>query len=99
MERRALAVDIDAVRIWSDQAVEVAGLELVRLDRHRLEIADAVERTASRERVAEGQRGQRQIATCATAANRHPGSVDQPLLDKVLRPEDAVVDIVDTPRA
>ena len=77
VDRRALAVQVAPLGIGPDQAVEVARLELVRVARQRLEVADAVVARAGREDVAEGQRAQRRVAAGAAAADRQPLGVGQ----------------------
>ena len=52
-QRRAGLVDVLGVGPRADEAVEVAGLELVRVPRQRAEVGDAVVAGAGRERVLE----------------------------------------------
>ena len=99
MDRRALAVDVGSGRPRADQRVEVARLELVRLARQRLEIADAEVARAGVEEVAEGERGERRVAAGAAAADREPPAVDVAARDQEARRGDDVVDVDDAPAA
>ena len=99
VDRRALAVALGRLRIRADEAVEVARLELVRVARERLEVADAVVARAGGERVGRGQRAQRRVAAGAGAADRHPAAVDLAGGGQVARGGDAVGHVDDAPRA
>ena len=97
VDRRALPVEIAALRVGADQAVEVADLELVRVVGQRLEVADAVVARAGPEDVAEGQGAERGVAAGAAAGDREPVGVDLARGDQVARAVDAVVDVDDAP--
>ena len=70
VDRRARAIERLRLGIRADQRVEVARLELVRVLRQHLEVADAVVAGAGAEDVVEGQRRQRRVAAGAAAADR-----------------------------
>ena len=99
VDRRALAVEVGALGIGADQAVEVARLELVRVAGERLEVGDAVVAGAGREVVVEGERAERRVAAGAAAADRQALAVDLAALGQVARGGDAVVDVDDAPGA
>ena len=63
-------------RARADEAVEVAGLELVRVAGQRGEVGDAVAAGPGGEDVLEGQRGERREAAGRAAADAQPVAVD-----------------------
>ena len=99
VDRRALAVEVRALRVRADQPVEVARLELVRVARERRQVADAVVARAGAERVAEGERAERRVAAGAAARDGAALAVGQTPRDEVARAVHAVVDVHDAPRA
>ena len=98
MDRRALPVALGHRRIRSDEPVDVARLELVRVARERLEVADPVPADARR-RTHRGRRGR--AASCSrrrSPFDRQPVAVDIAALDEEAGGGDGVVDIDDPPR-
>src|SRR5213594_615208 len=73
--RAACPVDLAAGRKWSDQAVEVARLELVGVCGQRLEVGDAKVVDAGGKPMGEGQRRQHRESACATATDDHAPAV------------------------
>jgi hypothetical protein len=71
----------------------------VGVERHRLQVADAVVGRAGGEDVVERERGQRRVAAGAAAPDGEPGRVDVAALDQESGAGDAVVDVVDAPGA
>ena len=99
VDRRSLAVEGDRLGIRPDEPVVVARLELVRVGRQALEVADAEPADAGREHVPEGQRGKRRVAAGAPAFDGKAVRVDVAALDEEPRRGDAVVDVDDAPLA
>src|SRR5688572_18981406 len=99
VDRRALVVQREGLRIRPDQLVHVARLEFVRLARERLDVAHAEVGSAGGEDVVERQRAQGGVAAGAAATNRHARWIDITTLRQVARGIDAVVDVIDAPRA
>src|SRR5260370_11592291 len=97
MNRRSLIIESALLGIWTDQAVEIARLEFVRVPGERFEIADAVIADSGHKGISEGQRAQRGVAPRAAAADRHALAVHQSARREVFRAVDAVVDIDDAP--
>ena len=83
MNRRAFHVKIAPFRIGTDQSIEIARLELVRVPCERFQIADAVMAGAGFEDVTERQRAERRIAAGAAASDGKPVAVDFSTLDKI----------------
>ena len=95
----AVDVDVAVLRVGPDQAVEVARLELVRVARQDLQVADAVRADAGGEDVGRGERAQGGVAAGAAALDHEPGAVGEALLDHRQRAVGAVVDVDDAPAA
>ncbi len=90
---------VGGLRVRSDETVHVARLELVRVPRQRLEVADAELADAGGEDVAEGQCRERRVAAGAAALDREALRVDVAALDEEAGGGDAVVDVDDAPAA
>ena len=67
VNRRALHVEVFRRRIRSDQRVEIARFELVRVARQHFDVADSVVAGACLEGVVKGERGERRVAAGAAA--------------------------------
>src|SRR5581483_7334621 len=98
-QRRALAIERFRLRIWPDQPIEIARLELVRVAHKRRDIADAVVARPALEEVMEHERGKRRISARAAAGDDRALLIDEPLPGKKPHTVDAVLDVDDTPRA
>ena len=92
-------IDVGSLRVRPDQSVHVARLELVRVPRHRLEVADAEQADPGREDVAEGQRRQRGVTAGAAARDGEPRRVHVAAIGQEAGGRDAVVDVDDAPGA
>src|SRR5262249_47187905 len=97
VKRRTLPVSFLILRIWTDQPVEIVGLELVRVLCEPLQIADAIVTGAAFEVRAEGQRGERRVTPGAASADDRPLPVGPTLLHDILGAVNAVVDVDDAP--
>src|SRR5262249_46067484 len=96
-KRRALAIARFLWRIWSDQPVEIARLELMGVARERGDVAHAVMASPALKEVAEGQRRQGRVAAGAAAADDASLAVDPPLRCEEPRAGDAIVDLDHAP--
>ncbi len=100
VNRRSSAVDVPLGGVRSDQAVEVPRLELVRVARHRFEIADPVVARASLEHVlGEGQRRQGRVAAGAAASNGETIRIGLAVRRQIFRRVHAVGHVDDAPLA
>src|SRR5215472_5011436 len=97
IKRRALAIARFLLRIWSDQPVEIARLELMGVARERGDVAHAVMASPALKEVAEGQRRQGRVAAGAAAADDASLAVDLPSRCEELRAGDAIVDVDHAP--
>src|SRR5581483_1634505 len=95
----ALAVEVEALRVGTDQAVQIARLELVGVAGEELQVGNAEEAGAGGEAVAEGEHRQRRVPARATAVDGQARTVDAPLAHQVQRAVDAVLDVDDPPGA
>src|SRR5215212_4195489 len=95
--RRALDVEVRALWVGSDQAVEITRFELVGLPRQSLDVADAEVARAGGESIPERERAERGVAARASAGDHQPLSIHEPAPGEVIRPVGAVVDVDDTP--
>src|SRR6185295_11956955 len=87
------------LRPRSEQADQVARLELVGVLDERAQVADPEIGAAGIELVGERERGKRREAGGAAAADGLSGAVDQALVGEELRARHAVVDVDDAPLA
>src|SRR5712691_12481366 len=69
VDRRALAIEVGALRVWPDQRFEIARFELVRLVPERFEVADAEMRRACAEEVLLRQCKQRSESSGRSASD------------------------------
>src|SRR5438270_13943847 len=97
MNRRALAVEVCALRVRSDQAIKIARLELVRLFGKRLAIAHAEMARASTKAIKKCQSAERRVSACASARYHQTIRVRQAALRQVARAVRAIVNINDSP--
>src|ERR1044071_6195768 len=97
MDRRTLEVKIASIGIWTDQAIEIAGFELVGIFGEGFQVANAVVTGAGGETIAEGERAQGCIPPGAAAANRQAVGIDLAARDEMTRAVDAIIDVDDTP--
>ncbi len=94
---RTLQIQVPAFRVRADQAVQIAGLELVGLFGQALQIADAVVAGAGLEDLLEGQGGQGGVPAGAASVDGQPVSVGFAPADQMQGGIAAVVDIHDSP--
>ena len=100
VDRRALPPRLRLLGIGRDQAVHVAGLELVGVACERLGVGHPVVAGAGGEDLgAEHERGQRGVAARAAAVDGEPLAVHLALIGQVARRRDAVLDVDDAPGA
>src|SRR5690606_27907683 len=83
----------------ADQPEQVGGLEVVRLGRQGLQVADAGVRDGGPEQVGLGDSGQRGPAAGAVAADGQPARVGEALLDQRPGGGDDVFDVHHAPLA
>ena len=99
MDGGAFGVGLYVVWIQTNQPVEVTGLELVRVARESLKVADAVlARTRAKHFVVfRRERAERRVTASAAAANHELLGIGVPVLDQPARAGDAVLDVDETP--
>src|SRR5580700_8732081 len=90
-------IEVPALRIRPDQAIEIARLEFVGIFCQRLQIADAVVACSGLEFLAKRQRGKRRVAARAGTADRPALRIDPSCCRKVVRTIHAISDINDAP--
>ena len=83
----------------SDQPVQVAGLELVRIGRQRRQVTDSVPAAAGREGCGRGERPQRGVSTRAAASNHYSVDVRAPAGGHLPGARDAVRHVQNAPLA
>src|SRR5438874_10402732 len=94
VHRGTRPVELDLPRVGPDQRVEIARLELVGLDRERLDVGDAeVAHTGRERRGIESERAKHDVAAGATALYPGPLRVGLTLLGEVARGCDAVLPV------
>ena len=96
-QRRPLLVDVRLLRVPAHQRIQISGLELVGLPGQGTEVADPEVANPDMEPVGEGQAGQRGEAARATAGNRQPLTIGQPLFHQMGGCIGAVLDIHQAP--
>ena len=99
VDGRPLPVDGLVLRPATDQAVQVAGLELVGVGSQRCQVSDPVAAGAGGEDVVEGQRGQDREATGAATLDGQALGVDPAGVHQVIGDGYAVVHVQDPPTA
>src|SRR6266545_2029999 len=99
VDRRPLPVQLGRLRPRADEAVQVAGLELVGVAGQRLRVGHAVVAGAGGEQVAEGERAQGGVAAGAASPDGQPPRVDLAPVGQEASRRDAVVDVDDPPAA
>src|SRR5688572_32036315 len=100
MNWRTCAVELARLWIRSDQRVEVARLELVRVMREHFDVADAVVACRRLEHARmKDQRRECRVAAGAPASDDEPPGIGLPLRDQVSRRVHRVFDINDAPLA
>src|SRR5947209_11756237 len=97
MNRRALAVEVCALRVRSDQAIKIARLELVRLFGKRLAIAHAKMARACTKAIAECESAERRVASSASARYHQTVSVRQAAIYQIACAVRAIVNVNDSP--
>src|SRR5262245_21415797 len=98
MNRRASVIHLFRGRIGSNERVEVARFELVRILREHLDVADPVVTGAGLEDIRmECESGQSRVATGAAAANRQTIGVSLAGRDKKSRGGHHVIDVENAP--
>ncbi len=94
---RSRAVDVARGGIRTDERIEVARFEFVRVLRQHLDIADPVVAGTGRERVVKGQCRQRGVAAGAAPADDQALGIGLTPGDKLQRPVDAIGDVHEAP--
>src|SRR5215472_15245649 len=99
IDRRARQVEIASFWIRSDQTIEVARFELVRVLGQSLQVAHAIVTCAGLEEVVEGERTQGGVATGAATRDHNAHRINALRLGEALRAVDAVLDVNNAPLA
>src|SRR5579884_4464842 len=97
IDRRPFAVELLRLGIGTDQAIGIARLELVGVVHERIEVGNPEVAGAGRERVAEGESGQRGIAAGTAAVNNQAVRIGHTALDEVAGSVDGIVHVHHAP--
>lgn len=90
-------IDFFFFRVHTHEAVEISGLELVRVLGEEGQIRDPIQGASRLEDVSEGEGSQRCVPTGGTPVDAELFSIGQALFDEVLRPVANIVDVDDAP--
>ena len=98
MDQGALDEEVAALRIGTDEAIQVAGFELVGVAGQSLQVSHTVVARPGPEDVAEAERAERRVSACTAPAHRQTLGIGNPLGSGEEGGVGAVVDVDDTQR-